>query len=227
MTTLNKILFNIRNTIYGGVSSDDTDISDRQLIHWINIERNMLIKEEITKRKEIPTQVIQDLGCVPVECVDIIECCTDDYSTGEYIGRTSELPMPVGYHYTVQGTRDLFTHVSLINGSSLALTSELNALNARHRKFTAKNRYAFYKNKRLYITNPNGIELINVRGVFEDPTEASKFSSCTGEPCYTNDSPYPILPHHESIIVRGIIDKYIAPYLNPGLKDNTNDAKDR
>ena len=43
----------------------------------------------------------------------------------------------------------------------------------------------------MYIYNPDGLELINVRGVFEDPEEVAKFD-CDGTDCYDDNSPFPM-----------------------------------
>ena len=36
------------------------------------------------------------------------------------------------------------------------------------------------------------LDKISIDGVFEDPSELSNFSTCSGQPCYSEDDEYPI-----------------------------------
>jgi hypothetical protein len=227
-TTLNKIVYNILDLRYGGVTPDDTYLSERQIKHWVHTERAVLLQQELSKKRELPIQVVQDLGCVPLDCVSIVECCDSSLSLGsdEFIGRTPELPIPLASHYSIQGVNDLFTYVGLVDGTPIDLTSEVIALNGKYKKFTANKRRAFYKNNRIYVTNPEGLEIINIRGIFTNPEEAAKFNYCSGDPCYSDDSIYPLMSYLESPLIQIILSKYLNYSINPNLKDLNNDAKD-
>ena len=75
----------------------------------------------------------------------------------------------------------------------------------------------------LYIYNAEGLEYINIRGVFEDPEVISKFGDCDGEKCYDDSSTdYPIPMDMLALINQGILNGELA--LLAGTKsDNTND----
>jgi len=69
-----------------------------------------------------------------------------------------------------------------------------------------------------YITH------INVRGVFEDPEEAARFTHCDGTPCYTDNDKYPLN--------RWMVDYMKAEILNlnfnaalQAVEDTSNNAK--
>jgi len=84
----------------------------------------------------------------------------------------------------------------------------------------------------LYIHNSDGIDTINIRGVFENPEEVSKFSQCgkqdpeTGEyytECYdpTKD-PYPIPVDMVNLINQGITSGELT-LLSGTFSDTLND----
>ena len=55
----------------------------------------------------------------------------------------------------------------------------------------------------LYLANPHEIGFVNVRGVFEDPSEVAKFD-CNGSDCYSDDSLYPIPADMLQTITQGL-----------------------
>jgi hypothetical protein len=67
------------------------------------------------------------------------------------------------------------------------------------------------------------LEKINIRGVFENPSELAEFVACNNQPCYTDDDEYPInqwmLPYIEAEVIKKFINTLQLPV------DNTNDAK--
>ena len=49
----------------------------------------------------------------------------------------------------------------------------------------------------MYLYSPGQehyglIEQIHIRGIFEDPTEAGNFVNSCGDPCFTQESNYPV-----------------------------------
>ena len=44
----------------------------------------------------------------------------------------------------------------------------------------------------IYVYEPNGLEAINVGGVFEDPKEVGEFATCESGYCYDDQSHYPL-----------------------------------
>ena len=75
----------------------------------------------------------------------------------------------------------------------------------------------------LYIYNAEGLEYINVRGVFEDPEVVSNFGDCDGQNCYDDsDTDYPIPMDMLSQINQGILSGELA-LLSSTKSDTTND----
>ena len=75
----------------------------------------------------------------------------------------------------------------------------------------------------LYIYNAEGLEYINVRGVFEDPEAVSRFGDCNGTQCYDDSATdFPIPMDMLNLINQGILNGELA--LLAGTKsDTTND----
>ena len=75
MSTYREIIYNLDNLFNGGLGSDDDNTSHSQLLFWVNYYRAKLVREDLNKGRTLDPQLIQDLGCVPVACVDATECC--------------------------------------------------------------------------------------------------------------------------------------------------------
>jgi hypothetical protein len=224
MATYNEIVYNLKNLIRGGITSDDDTISNRQLIFIFNTYRAKLIREDLNKGRTIDRGLIQDLGCVPVECVDAADCC-DIVDSGTTVVRTTE-PIP---DFLEIYDRNLLLFVGTVDRlKSFQITSEAQVRWSKHNKYTSKTTRAFMRSNDnyLYIANaPVGIELINIQGIFESPEEAARFNHCTGEPCFTNDDEYPVSTHMIPVINEMMMSKDLRSLLISPT-DETNNTKE-
>lgn len=75
----------------------------------------------------------------------------------------------------------------------------------------------------LYVYNADGLEKINVRGVFEDPRDLVDFKECTGGGCYSDDDhEFPIPMDMLNLINSGILNGELQ-LLSGTLSDTAND----
>ena len=75
----------------------------------------------------------------------------------------------------------------------------------------------------LYIYNADGLEYINIRGVFEDPEDVSKFGDCADGSCYEGDkTPFPISMDMIQQINQGILGGELK-MLSGTVSDTEND----
>ena len=74
----------------------------------------------------------------------------------------------------------------------------------------------------LYVYNADGLKFINVRGVFEDPEDLSKYD-CDGSDCYDSDSDFPIPMDMLQTITQGIMSGELM-MLSTSVNDTTNDT---
>lgn len=224
MSTLREITANIRNTVYGAISSSDNLLSDEQIAYWFNLERATILTQDITAGKTIAEIYKQTISCLPLECLVI-----EDFELGIKVGgevlRTPKLPTPISYNFPLSGMTEAFTYVGLIDEvTTIEMVTPAMANLKKHRKYSGNHRYAYYKDNYIYIVNADGLERITVRGAFEDPRDVGSYITCDGTVCFGLDSPYPISLHHESIISAKVIELRIKPYML--LRDTVNDSRE-
>ena len=226
MATLNEIAYDILTAVRPQLS-DDTELEIRQIKFWIKNQRALLIRNEINRNRTIDADITQTL-CVEIECVNASECC--DIELGDKILRSKkELPDTLEMH-----NKQAILRVGPINKKkeSFNFVEYERVPFLTSSRFTKNMVFAFVKDKYLYIYSDNpryrDIEAVALRGVFEDPEAAKDFKDCvnTNEPCYTDDSPFPMktwmLPNLKQVILSqfGAVSQAEAT-----LTDDTNNAK--
>ena len=225
MATYKEIVYNLKNIYRGGITSDDETLSDRQLIFIFNYYRAKLIREDLNKKRTLDRQLIQDLGCVEVECVDAAECC-EVSDSGATVLRTVK-PLPKLLELP---NKTLITYVGTVDKqTSFQLSTEILSKWSKYNKYTGKTPKAYLRNdeRYLYITNaPKGIELINIQGVFEDPKDVSEFNHCSGVPCFTDDSEYPLSAHMLPVINELIMSKELRMLISTPTDETNNTQED-
>ena len=208
----------------GGILPDDYQIPKKQMGYWIKNQYAKWMKQEMWKGRAIPQAFVTDLGCITLETVDRAECC--DINIGCSIKRTAvEMPR----------------FVRLKNGSAVTRIGPIDKLRIAYdiilyerapyignQMFGNQATFAFWRNERIYIISKHASYIatqrkINVQGVLEDFTNARDFTTCSGDMCWTPNSPMPIS--------RDMIDYMKAEVLKLNLEyflkvpeDNTNDA---
>lgn len=224
-----EIIDDISNLIYAGLPTQNAVLSDMQVLHWINVERAYLIKKNSEQnRVDIDPVLVQDLGCVEVQCVDTVECCNLCIPTDESILRTVN-PVPIPISYDNSSFRDpyLFTYVGLVDYMTpFEFTSPAISRWSKFNKYTSHIVRAFYRKPYIYIINANNIydlEVISIRGVFQNPYEAGQVTTCTS--CKSLEDEYPIPTYLISPLKEIILKKY-APFIMNLRLDTSNDAKD-
>lgn len=217
-TTLAKLRYNLLNLKSGGRDSDDDWLSPRQVDYIISYTRSILIRRDYEKKRFVDPNLIQDLGCVEMELIDSAECC--DVESGCQLLR-SVLPIP---NFIQVHNGNLATYVGLVDKkTNIDLIPIARSRWINNNKYTKGLRRAYFLGQYLYVINDKMLEYVNVRGVFDDPVEAAKFNHCTGEPCFTDDSDYPVsawmIGAMTSMILSGEVkESLIVP------KDTQNDS---
>lgn len=218
MITLNHILFDIKNIAYGGDVSDDANVNDRQIIYWINQARSALIHNKLQKKVKINDNHIQHLECVDLAQVDTVECCDQD---GDCVILKSVKQIPITI---AEGGNNAILSVDTIDHKhSFSETSYFRAKSNKHNKYTAHSKRWYLKNNYLYITNDLMIEQISISGIFEFPTEAANFKTCAGDPCFDNNSEYPVGADMAAVITDMVLKSKMGIIIKMP-NDENNDA---
>jgi hypothetical protein len=222
MATLNEITYRIWEKLRPNLSDDD-DIDIRLIQEEVHKQRALAIRNELNKNRSVDPNIIQDLGCVELELADRADCCEVELNC-TILRTVLEIPNTIELH------NDLLLWVSPIDKLAWPFSFVETLERARwsgNGRFNKQSIFAFLHNKRIYIISKDDthamLEFINIRGVFENPQEASRFTNCSGSACYSNDSSYP-LNSWMSAYVEGAVFNELIPKLKHPV-DNSNDAK--
>ena len=217
--TLNEIAYNLLNLMRAGRSHNDENISLDQIKFNIKHYRAMFIRRDFMRNGLITRHLEQDLGCLTLKKVDASKCDCD-FTIDCPIYRTEKkIPRTVRFNF-----RDAITHVGDVTGlGRIPLIEPYEVQWLPHDKYTANRPKAYMIEDYLYVYNPKGMELVNVRGVFEDPEELAGLKSCDPV-CYDADSPFPIPADMISLITTGLTNGELK-FLVSTLVDDENDRQ--
>jgi hypothetical protein len=220
-TTLNHIVFDIKNTAWGGRQPDDAGISDRQVEYWIHQTRALLIHNELVNRNKISESFIQHLGCVELEEVDASTCCDDEVGCS-ILKSVKKIPTTIQRN----GRNTIVAVQSIDQKAAFSETTFFRMKFNQFNKYTKNKARWFLKDNFLYLTGNLLIEKISVSGIFEDPGEVQNFSTCEGDPCFDpGTSEYPVTTSMASLIMSIVLKEKlgIARQMPP---DTKNDAQE-
>lgn len=222
--TFSKIIYDLLS-LRKGKLSDDEELDERQVKFWILNTREYLIRQDFGKNRTLSENVIQDLGCVELETSDRAECCAL-YSDCDIKRTKLEIPKPVEFT-----SFDGFTRIGPIDKIALpySFITFNEAIFSGNGRFNKYQIFAFNHNNRIYLKfspinmQAKALKYINIQGVFYNPEQAGIFKTCTGSPCYTDDSEFPISGWMIEYMKSNIIQVNFKTMLTvPG--DNVNDA---
>jgi len=189
--TLNTIITDILNILRQSNVADTETISKRRIEDKIHQVRALLLKRDLDKGKKPNPDYIQEIGNLKLEKVELAGDDITSYGveTGTYIYRTAlEIPKTLDLNYASG-----FMYVGTPVGDEIQFIPEGRSRWQRYKKYTPSDKMAFLRDNRLYIINPEAIQFITVRGVFEIPSEVSRFvNPITDQPYFDYDSKYPI-----------------------------------
>ena len=181
--TLNEIAYNILNSVRGGRSNHDEHISLDQIKFNIKHYRAMLIRRDFARNGLVTRHLEQDLGCLKLISVDASKCC--DLPSECVVHRTDlKIPKTVRFNFKVA-----IKYVGDISGkSNIPIVGSHMIEFLPYDKYTKDKYKAYMIQDYMYIYNADGLEYINVRGVFEDPEDLRNFDCGDLGGCYDDSS---------------------------------------
>lgn len=220
--TLDEIAYNLLNSFRGGRSSQDESISLDQIKFNIKHYRAVFIRRDYARNGLITRHLEQDLRCVSLTKVDLSKCCNIDVKCTAYRS-INKLPRTVRFNF-----EEAITYVGDLTGTGrIQMIKPFEVAYIAGDKYTKNNPKAYMIEDYLYLLNPNGISTVNVRGVFEDPTEVSKFIDCNGVSCYTDNSSFPMPMDMVQAITQGMMNgelRLLAGTFSDTTADRTQDT---
>ncbi len=218
MATLNEISYSILSQCYNFDISDDIDVDLDWIYYQIATIRNKILNQEIYNiEQRTDIYKYQDrINCVPVECVDIAECC--------------DITVDCNIRKVVLPTRILLPDYATVQTVDRKIYFEyadpflINYYMQRRLRVTLG--YWYNEKNNLYlVTDLPNIEVISLYGIFEDPSKLSKIKSCKNLPCYdVNENEYSIEAKHIPFV-----EQYVVSLIRNSLtnvKDLSNNALD-
>ena len=215
---LNEIAYNLLNLIRGGRSNHDEHVSLDQLKFNIKYYRAMFIRRDYARNGFISRHIEQDLGCLKVIKVDASKCCALPIDCSVY--RTEEkIPKTIRFNF-----EEAITHVGNVTGTGTIPFIHSSTIQwLPYDKYTKDKMKAYMIEDYLYIYNADGLEVINARGVFEDPKTIEKFKECVDGGCYDDEKhDYPIPMDMITRINQGILSGELQ-LLSTSQSDTSND----
>ncbi len=173
---------------------DDDQLDDRLLKTWINNERALWIRNDMNKSHSVDEQIIQTLGCVPLEVADKASCPA--YLTGYHILQTDV---------------DIPKTIELNNGDGIIEIGYVDKI-AYPTSYVTLQRFRFSGNgkfnsniiftarygQRILLmskgdqSHANYLRYLRIRGVFEHPEAVANFTHVSGDACYSDSDDYPM-----------------------------------
>lgn len=202
-TTLNQLAYDLLTIIRGGKLSQSELIELDQVKFWIKNTRATLIRQDQAKGRSISDNIMQTIPCLEVSLANTSECCE---ITGPctILRTTLRIPKPLEIQQ-----RDMIERVAGVDITKPGFTivPYFRAIYHGNSRWSKGLKIAFYKNGYIYLMGaPANMRKISVMEVLDDPTEARDYSTCSGESCYTDDSPYPISGWMVEIMKKMILD---------------------
>lgn len=193
-TTRNEIIYSILDILKPNAKSNEPFSLDLIGFHVDNT-RAFLIKQDSNKGYTADNYIIQDLGIVEIEPVDKAESILIEIGCN-FMRTVKPIPSTIELHHG-----ELLTRVGPIDKTA----RNYDIIKYERVPYEGYNKYtnnlikAFRINNsgHIYLTVPKDnrekiLSYINIQGVFENPRLAADFVNYNGNPCYTDDSPYPI-----------------------------------
>lgn len=221
MATYAEIVNNLRNIYSSGISSDDYNIEDEQLLFIFNTYRALFIRRELDKGSAINSNLVQDF-CINMECGDYSDCCPG-LDTGTRIMKSvQKLPTVIDSKFM-----SLLMKIGSADGSVSYQIVPETQVRWNYNKYTGKLIKVWIKNNHVLAINMDpAVTTLSVSGVFEHPHFISGAGTCDGG-CFSWDETYPIAASMIPIINSEILSKElrIISSTNPDIQNDTNNQR--
>jgi len=176
MATTLEHIYAIQNLVNKGSKSDDSDFTNRLVLHFMNVSRVLLLKRKADKKQKFDPSDFQSF-CMPLCENSWINCpCLPDIDC-PILKSKVELPK------ALVSRSGLYLTVRFLSGKEIGETTP-SALQYREYSLTRKTSPAwFIDNNFIYIYGvpKNKLKAVYLSGVFIDPTEVSEITLCSEE----------------------------------------------
>ncbi len=219
MITKNHLIYEVLSFESSGSLPNSMTISPELAYEWIVETRSKLIGQSLNNKDQINDSFIQYIPSVDLIQTDSSTCC--DVNSGCLLLKSvQKIPS------TIDTFRDNWL-VSVVTplGQNINKTNPIKQRYSKFNKFTKNIKQWFIKDDYLYIINDILLDKVSVSGLFEFPEDVARFT-CSGTPCFDDDSDYPVSTTMASQIISIIIKEKLTPFLQmPSDVSNDNNGQ--
>jgi hypothetical protein len=185
--TAREIVQNFKNLYSAGRQSDDVRISDRQWLFNLDHHRAQLLRQQAEKGQSPNEANIQALGAWD-EAANQPLLAVEKHACGRWY---TKQPLPAAVELYRQ---NLLTFVGTAGGAAFQKTTAQKAEWEQYAKYTKRAPKWYQLGNTLYLVTPPSpsLNLIAVRGVFENPRAVLAFNGVALDPLDYLNFPYPI-----------------------------------
>ena len=225
MATLDKLAYNIRNIARNGQgNSDDDRLTISQIKFWISYYRAEGVLQTTNYGKDIHPQMVQDLGIVPLVEVDATDsdCPTVQWGcTIKKVVVPKFVDFPKDRAIVFVGKIDKREPFILGNADTDYFKSATQFGKMMSRVTVIGNNMYFQLSKRDL-----DLEYVNIRGVFENPTEVNQYATSGCEPACFDDAKteYPLPLNLYVYVLTNILQKELQ-FTEAAVNDELNNAR--
>lgn len=226
MATLNELYSELLLDISPSIS-DDTSVDERLLKAFIHKVRAVFARNEMDKsHRTIDAALIQDLGLVELETVDSFVDTGLDNISHTILRTVKSIPRALELH-----NKQAFTYIGSVDtvSKSFKIVDITSVPYMGNGKFGKSFKFAYLMNDKIHIigncndTSMKGLKYINIKGVFENPEDASKFNKPDGTPCYSDNEEYPLPLYMWAYMKKEIINSDLRQFYIP-IEDPLNNS---
>jgi hypothetical protein len=225
MSTLNQLIYNIKDSAGKGKSTRANAYGNRQIQFWIQLVRNFLITKDVEKTGQVHVAFEQDLGCVALTNVDQADCPETLWGK-----RVKKVVIPEVVEIKGNAGLAFFGLVDKRTRIYLPDTQygELDDFVPYRKK--RQDYLAYQIGNTIYITGEDPLITklchVNIRGIFKDPTLVTTCGSANQEPeCFDPaNTCYPIPADLEQTLIDMVMEKYVLRFAN-AKEDGVNNER--
>jgi hypothetical protein len=148
----------------------------RRVEDLIILARAEIIRRNIDKYRNISSNLLDQINCIPTVKKDISECCTLDL--GCEITRSKD-KIPSSIRSTISNSN--YNYVGTIDGKNSYSYMDIETFELlKNERFFSNKAVYFYVNGYIYIYGDDPMN-IRVKAVFNDPREVASLNDCENE----------------------------------------------
>jgi len=208
MATLNEITYNIKNIVEGGVGSDDSNLSNRQIKHMIHVKRAELLLKYTDNGRKTSESCYQ---------IDIVTPSVSGAVLKPFVGFNGD-----------RAIRSIvYKDSSAIDASMeiLPIVQDHDRMFVQESKFirNTTKKYASLADDKIYVFEGESLVSsgrLEVKGVFSDPTTVSSYVD-------DDTTDYPIPSELLSVLTQEIIGKEIVMLYNLSANTPNNQTDEK